>query len=484
MERLDLNDIQGLILYGYGKFAAACYVLLQIQDPAAAKGWLADLAPQITSAIRNPSEQIDQHPTCLNLAFTQAGLRALHLDETALAGFSREFQEGMVLTEHRQRLLGDIEDSAPEHWSWGGNHSTAVHLVLMLYAVDQPTLEQFYQTQVSAFSNHGLTEVTKLDTQRLPNRREHFGFRDDIADPIIAGTDRQGNPNNTINAGEFILGYQNGYQQYTNRPLLPTAQDPQALLPEDLAGSGLRDLGRNGSYLVFRQLSQDVQLFWQYLDQAAKQTNGSNNPTTRLQLAAKMVGRWPSGAPLVEAPEQDNPALANQNDFLYHTTDADGVKCPFAAHIRRTNPRDALEPEPGSQETLDRTNRHRILRRGRAYGPPVAASMTPEDILNAPPDHQERGIHFICFNANIGRQFEFIQHTWINNPKFDGLYSEDDPLMGDRAGQAAGKSGTFTVQATPVRQQVSGLPRFVQVRGGAYFFMPGIRAVRFLAALP
>ena len=125
-----------------------------------------------------------------------------------------------------------------------------------------------------------------------------------------------------------------------------------------------------------------------------------------------------------------------------------------------------------------------MIRRGRAYGPPVAPTMEPADILRAGDDARERGLHFICFNTHIGRQFEFIQHTWVNSPKFDGLYTDDDPLIGDRGADGKDEGGTFTVQAAPTRKRVCGLPRFVHVRGGAYFFMPGIRAVRFLAALP
>jgi Dyp-type peroxidase family len=483
METLNLNDIQGVIIYGYGKFSSACFVLLQITDADTVKPWLARIADQITSAARNPSERIAQQPTCLNIAFTAKGLSLLGLEHSTLEMFSREFQEGMALTEHRRRLLGDLQESAPEYWQWGGPDMPVIHCLLMLYASDDATLKEFYNGQMADCRHNGLQQIAKLDTQRLPERKEHFGFRDDVADPIIAGTDRQGKPENTINAGEFILGYANGYQQYTHRPLLKPEQDLQQLLPNDPAGSGYRDLGRNGSYLVFRQLHQDVRLFWQFLEDASRNLDGSSNPEARLKLAAKMVGRWPSGAPLVESPNQDHPELGNQNDFLYHGTDPHGLKCPFGAHVRRVNPRDGLDPDPGTQESLERVNRHRILRRGRAYGTPLVASMEPRDILQAGDDHRERGIHFICFNANISRQFEFIQHTWVNNPTFAGLYREDDPLLGDRAGQKQSASGYFTVPACPVRQQVAGLPRFIQVRGGAYFFMPGISAVRFLATL-
>jgi Dyp-type peroxidase family len=472
MNAPDLKDIQGIIIHGYGKLAAACFVLLQITNAKAAKNWLRKLADQITSAQTNPSQSGQQ--TCLNIAFTHEGLKTLGLDETTLSQFSNEFQEGMSLTEHQQRLLGDFGESDPQRWQWGSSTTEPIHILLMLYAIDEATLDRVYEEQAQAFNSGGVKQIRKLDTYRLPKHREHFGFRDDIADPAIAGISKQGTPENTINAGEFILGYPNGYEQYTNRPLVKAERDSQKVLPNDPQGSGDRDLGRNGSYLVFRQLHQEVRSFWQHLEQV------SQNSQERLKLAAKIVGRWPSGAPLVESPDDDAPDLADKNDFLYYNSDPHGFKCPLGAHIRRVNPRDSLPPERGSQETLERVNRHRILRRGRTYGKPLAESMEADDILKAEAFDSDRGIHFICFNANISRQFEFIQHTWVNNPKFHELYSDDDPLIGDRA---QGEATTFTQQATPVRKCLAGLPRFVQVRGGAYFFMPGIGAVRFLASL-
>jgi Dyp-type peroxidase family len=480
MDTLDLNDIQGIIVYGYGKLAAARFVLLQITDASAAKTWLSQTADAITNAAANPSK-IGQE-TCLNLAFTAAGLQALGLDQQTLAMFSNEFLEGMTLTDHRRRILGDHGESAPEYWQWGGPDTPEVHILLMLYAIDEETLDRLCETQSNQFKNYGIHTIGILPTYRLPKRREHFGFRDDIADPAIVGTE-PGIPENTIPAGEFILGYTNGYGQYTNRPLVSVEQDSYQLLPPDPAGSGRKDLGRNGSYLVFRQLRQDVRLFWESLDKLTSQPDGNRNPEARLKLASKMVGRWPSGAPLVASPDQDQPELAEKNDFMYMQDDPHGAKCPFGAHIRRVNPRDSLPPDAGSQETLERTNRHRILRRGRAYGKPLAESMEPSDMLQAEDSGEERGLHFICFNANISRQFEFIQHTWVNNPKFNGLYNDDDPIMGDRGrSESEGGSGKFTEQAVPVRKCVAGLPRFVQVRGGAYFFMPGINAIRFLAS--
>jgi Dyp-type peroxidase family len=478
MSKLDLTDIQGIIVRGYGSLRGARFVVLGIRDAAAAKRWLGEL--DVRSGETRPTES----DTCVNVAFTRAGLEKLGVYPDVLAMFAAEFREGMTGSEHRRRILGDLEESAPESWRWGGPGTAGVDVLLMLYA-SEDRIEAVYQAHAARFAGAGLDLIAALPTIYLPDRKEHFGFRDGIAQPLIDGLEAAGRPENTVAAGEFLLGYPNAYGQYTDRPLLARERDPGGLLPEPADGSGRRDLGRNGSYLVFRQLSQDVFKFWSTLDDRTRAANGAQDPTARDRLAAKMVGRWPSGAPLVKSPDRDNPQLMDDDAFLFHGSgDPDGLMCPIGSHVRRSNPRDSLDPTPGSQESIDVGKRHRLIRRGRAYGPPVAPSMASGDILAAGDDARERGLHFICFNTHIGRQFEFIQHTWINSPKFDGLYADDDPLMGDRGAGGKGDGGTFVVQAAPVRKRVVGLPRFVHVRGGAYFFMPGIRAVRFLSALP
>jgi deferrochelatase/peroxidase EfeB len=174
-----------------------------------------------------------------------------------------------------------------------------------------------------------------------------------------------------------------------------------------------------------------------------------------------MVGRWPSGAPLVKAPDQDAEALADDNDFTYRD-DPRGLACPIGAHIRRANPRDSLGTDPaGSLRTSDR---HRLLRRARSY-----------DLGR----DGGTGLYFICLAGDLGRQFEFVQHTWLNNATFNGLYDDADPLTGPRDPAGA----TFTVPGRPVRRRYRGLPQFIRTRGGAYFFLPGISAVRYLAQL-
>jgi deferrochelatase/peroxidase EfeB len=183
------------------------------------------------------------------------------------------------------------------------------------------------------------------------------------------------------------------------------------------------------------------------------------------------VGRWPSGAPLVRAPEGDDAAHARDNTFVYDN-DPTGQRCPLGAHIRRANPRDSLEPGPEESAVL--TRRHMIMRRGRPYGPPIAP-------FQKEPTPQERGLFFIAVNANLGRQFEFMQQTWLNNPKFDGLYDETDPLTGPRDPKLG---GSFSIPDVPARRRLHGLPAFVTTHGGGYFFLPGLPALRYLARLP
>lgn len=459
---LDLHDVQGLFARGYGDLKAAAFLLLGIEEAASARRWLGQAIDSITSADGRPRDR------ALNLAFTSNGLERLGLDRSAVALFSNEFAAGMT-TPHRTRILGDLGESAPERWEWGGPNGPAIDAALLLYARDGGVLAPFEAEQTRALAEGGLGVVRRLGTADLDGV-EPFGFRDGVSQPFVEGLGRTGPPENTVRAGEFLLGYVNEYGLYTDRPLLDPTADPGGVLPRDPAGSGRADLGRNGSYLVFRQLRQDVGAFWRFVDAATRRPNGSSRPDARLRLAAKMVGRWPSGAPLTLAPDADDPALAEANDFAYFEHDRRGTRCPIGSHVRRSNPRDSLDPRPGTADSFEINRRHRLLRRGREYGPPL-----PMEQALAEDDVADRGLHFLCLNANIARQFEFVNHTWLNNPKFDGLYDDADPFFAP---------GAFTIPTDGVRERVTDVPRFVSVKGGAYFFLPGLAALRYLAGEP
>lgn len=459
-EALDLGDIQGLMARGYGRLPHAAYVLLAIDDPAPARrviNGFVDVGSVSTVAMPTPDR-------ALNLAFTAVGLLRL-TDSAALPDrFSEPFLTGMV-TEYRSRVLGDVGANDPQHWVWGGPTTDSVHAVLLLYAADQQSLVAWHDSLVADLKTHGIRVLQTLSTVRLSNR-EPFGFRDGISQPLLAGLGSAQREGDVVKDGEFVLGYVNEYNQRTERPLLPAAEDPHRILPRDPDGSGWADLGRNGSYLVFRQLRQDLTAFEAYLDHAAT-VDGRIDERERDRLAAKIVGRWRgSGAPLTLAPEYDDPAHGAANSFGYQALDQDGLRCPVGAHIRRANPRDSLAPDPGTSASRDVNRRHRLLRRGRAYGPGEHAAGV------------EHGLHFQCLNTNLARQYEFVQHSWVNDPGFDGLVGVEDPLVGPRIDGPS----SFVVPGLPVRRHYQGLPQFVTVRGGAYFFLPGIRALLFLTS--
>jgi deferrochelatase/peroxidase EfeB len=283
-------------------------------------------------------------------------------------------------------------------------------------------------------------------------------------------------------------------------PEVPAETDPGHVLPAAPDRPARRDFGRNGSYLVFRQLQQDVRAFWSYLYEAKDRIPGSAPGREGAEwLGSRFVGRWPNGTPVTRYPDRPGPEREDDLDrFLYHERnrhkegDGFGTRCPIGSHIRRTNPRDTTLPVPHDvelsgapddpkkwQHQLELTLAHRILRRGRIYGPPFDPSFEPEALRRC--DDAERGIHFLCFNANLSRQFEFVQSNWAMNPTFAGLSRDPDPLLGAQRTYPF-PAGDFTMPGCPTRR-VHGLPRVVEVRGGAYFFMPSRAALTYLAKL-
>jgi Dyp-type peroxidase family len=479
---LEKDDMQGILVRGYGGHTSASFLLINFKPGNAgrdaAKQWLGRL--KVADGAARPDS------TIVNVAFTARGLGRLGCPAQLLVGFSDPFLAGMT-TEHRRRILGDDGASAPEHWDWGGPEK-AVDGVVLVYARSEDSLKTRLTEIESDLAVHDIS-FTKLDTKSLKVDmdgffREHFGFSDGLTAPPIEGLS-DGARDQLIKPGEFFLGYQNEYGRYTERPLVDPAQDSDGMLKNDVEGTGKRDFGRNGTYLVFRQLSQDVRGFWAAVDEAAAGQPGATPAERRIRLASKMVGRWPGGAPLVLAPDRDDPSLATK-DFAFHAEDRDGLRCPVGAHIRRTNPRDSLDPQPGTPESVAVNKRHKLLRRGRTYGTPLDKSLDPEKVLAKKDDGGARGLHFICLVANITRQFEFVQASWANSPQFGGLIDDVDPLIGRRGRfthpQPAGATASFTVPGQPARRRVHGLPDFVTVKGGAYFFMPSLSAIRFLAA--
>jgi Dyp-type peroxidase family len=470
MEPLEKHDIQGIVLKGYGQMAATRYAVLQIDDAARAKVWLARMSLEVSDGDHRA------RVTALNLAFGYHGLKALGLRDANLRQFAREFREGMT-DAHRQRLLGDHGSDSPDRWRWGGTTGDArlenIHVLLMLFAATDAIRMDYWSQLKPVICDHGLTIIAELDGYLTANGRNPFGFNDGIAQPQIAGNHPDTSPDNTVAPGEFLLGYRNEYGVVPESPRIPIAElaGDAGLLP--FSSAEVKDLGRNGSYLVYRQMQTHVTKFQEYIAANAA------DPAERVLLASKMFGRWPSGAPLASYPDAD-PApgpddINSENDFGYHGDDREGRRCPIGSHIRRTNPRDVFE-DNAATKSLSLTKKHRLIRRGRYYQEHV-----PEWL--GEPGHDEIGLQFMCLNADISGQFEFVQHTWANYPHFDQLYHDPDPIIGVVGNPPAGLEQDFTVQKCPVHRRVHGLPRFVTIRGGAYFFIPSITAIKYLATI-
>ena len=508
--QVDFQDIQGLVRFGHGHLGGARFILLNIADAAAARAWL-DKAP-VTTAANSAKADV-----ALQVAFTCDGLKAIGVSDDILKGFSDEFIVGMAGDRSRSRRLGDVGPNDPERWRWG-RLGKVPHMMVLLYAITPERLESREAEIKRVPWQTAFVELDRLSTDDIGGM-EPFGFKDGVSQPALDWECRKAlrlhdtlDYTNLAALGEFLLGYPNEYARYTDRPLIDPKDDPERILPLSEDVPGKRDFGRNGTYLVCRDLAQNVTGFWRYVDQ---QANGDLKQ--RWDLAHAMVGRTLEGDPIVRLrPEPvdgvatDRPA-AWHNQFTYEN-DPDGTSCPFGAHIRRANPRNSdLPPDARSlirrlvriigfgskgprDDLLSSTRFHRILRRGREYGPrlEVAGILGDPDETGQPTSrpsdetlHAERGLRFICLNANICRQFEFVQTAWVANPKFDGL-DERDPLLGDRAPIASRGIATdrFTrPQDDGLNARVAGLSDFVTVRGGAYFFMPGISALKYIARI-
>jgi deferrochelatase/peroxidase EfeB len=489
---VDFSDVQGLVRFGYGKMRGASYALLRVKNRDAARAWLR------TAKVSSAEAQSPPPSTALQVAFTAAGLEAIGIPRAIIDGFSPEFLSGMG-NPNRARRLGDIEANAASQWDWGYGPNTP-DLLVMFFA-NSKELDGFIQSSKGNAWNEAFEEMRWLGTADLDGV-EPFGFTDGISQPTIDWAqmrdvnEPQLDYTNVVALGEFLLGYRNEYDKYTVRPLIDADPVSRGLL-NALDAPQKKDVGRNGTYLVMRQLQQDVRGFWQF---AKKQSGGDEGSAER--LAEAFIGRTRQGSPLVRSQEQPIPGVGSDpddvclNQFTF-AKDPSGTRCPFGAHIHRANPRNpdypgrptGLEklitmlgfgPKGFRADLMSPVRFHRVLRRGREYGPGLPPYEADEP---APPHDPERGLHFLCLNANISRQFEFLQNAWMNSSKFSGLTAETDPLLGNRAPISG---CPVTNDFTEPRQDgsprhVSGLPQFITLRGGAYFFLPSLRALRFFA---
>ncbi len=447
---MNRGELQAIVASGFGGRGAARYVFVRARTGSRPGDVRAELATRVLPHV--VSVESEKPPAFAQLAFGPGGLRALGLDDDELDTFPREFVQGMAHPE-RARVNGDRVDE----WHLGVH---GLDVLVAVFAGDDDAAAALEADMLDGAA-HLERACEPLVASRLPGQREHFGFRDGISQPAIEGVhaDPRG-PERPVPTGEFVMGHENVYGQLPAAPSL--SRERGAGLPDSRVSPGRVDLGDDGTYLVLRKLEQDVFAWRAWLREASRPLAG-HVVDPEAYLGAKVVGRWKSGAPLVTCPHRDEPDHALDNAFDYDL-DLSGLACPRGAHIRRTNPRGALPPSPPRSRAAVETRR--LLRRGRPYGPPAGEA----------PDGVERGLVFVCLCANLSRQFEFVQQTWVEGIKFDGGWSEDDPLVGARRDGA----DRFTIPREPVRYAPRGLPRFVTARGGGYFFLPGMSALRWL----
>lgn len=503
---LDLSDIQGNIIRGYGRFGfpMARYFFLRIDNGEQARSFIDKVIKYVTTSMRwgsDSPDKISKPKVTTNIAFSFSGLRALDLPMASLIGFPQEFIMGM---KKRKDILGDDGSSAPENWDKIWNEE--VHVWLSINGMSLDVIEDRYQalmklvekkaSGVTLLTGHrgddGELDLPYQDASVLyekgkPIGKEHFGYTDGIGDPVFEGeTD---NPTRVIGrgkignngewtplaTGEFILGHPDEAQEYPHAPL-PVV------------------LSRNGTFMVYRKLHENVGSFNRFLNEHSKNYPvEEESPEMKKELlAAKFSGRWrDNGAPVVKAPSVKSKAEWDQRyneasdaekhrmltDFTFDD-DIEGGKCPLSAHIRRINPRGSLDF--GNKDAYETptalVNRRRILRRGLPYG----------RAKNPRSNKGNHGIIFMALNASIERQFEFVQQQWINYGNDFKQSNDKDVLLGNHSPTCPSK---MVIPADPNPKQFEGgppyfikdIPRLVETRGGEYFFIPSITALRMIA---
>jgi len=484
---LEASDIQGLVVRGYGHLKHARFLVLEVTAgrEADARAYLRGLVGRLNTAQdRSPK-------SALQVALSAPGMTALGVDAKVIEAFSREFTEGMA-DAVRAESLGDEYDNAPANWAWGTDRKA--HVLLLAYAGSEAALDKLLDEERAAMGG-AFVETSKstamLEMERGPagekRFKEHFGWRDGISTPKVAGVTAEGATKTNVEwwtdpiaPGEFVLGYENEYKVYTESPTLPLAHPAAAALPTTPDGTK-RDLGKNGTYLVFREMEQDVFAFWKYLE--GSREDGATPAQKAIALGAKMVGRWPGGAPLETSLERDEFARTSDNAFLYRCNgDEVGLACPIGSHIRRANPRDHLATDRPAEESEIMVRKHQMIRRARPFGPPVDPEMRPEELFakRDEPDGVKRGLHFLCLVGDIARQFEFVQRAWIDSPVFGANWHDGDPIIAQRR-RTAQQNDQFTCPAKPVRRSYKGLPDVTKLVGGGYFFLPGLKALAVIA---
>ena len=437
---VELDDIQATVLRYRPEPYYGSHIMLRVDDARTGRELLRRLVPHVDSA----AEWWMADEPWIAVAITYAGLEAMGVPEDSLRSFPEAFRVGMAA---RAEQLADDGENHPAHWE--PNFGTGqIHIGLTVFSESEATWRRTMETARHHYEGlSGLTVLTIQDFGAQPGDLNPLGYRDSISQPAIEGSGIAPLPGQgpAIKAGEFILGY---------------AGEAGSPLPAPRPDV----LGRNGTYVGLRKYQSRVGTFNRFLH-----TNASTDHEREL-LAAKLVGRWRSGAPLTLAPAQDDQVLGadpmRNNDFTY-AEDPNGLRVPLGAHMRRMNPRDTKMP------ILANVKLHRIIRRSTTYGAPYdPLAMSPED------DETPRGLFFAFISAKAMATLEFLQREWINNGNFMELGDERDPNVG------AQKDGaTFTIPREPVRRRIHGIETFNILRGGEYFFLPSLSALRWITNL-
>ncbi|WP_037501265.1 Dyp-type peroxidase [Solirubrobacter soli] len=438
-DRLELDDIQATVLRYRPEPYYGTHVMLRVDDARAGRELLRNLAPHIDSA----AEWWRTGEPWIAAAITYPGLVALGLPAESLDSFPEAFRVGMA---GRSGQLLDVGDNDPAQWHRPFG-SGEIHLGVSVFSDSEEAWRQTLETARQHYEGRpGLTVVATQDFGAQPGDLNPLGYRDSIGQPAIEGScveplPGQGRP---IKAGEFILGYPGE----SGVPLPAPVPDV---------------LGRNGTYVGLRKYESRVATFNRFLREHAR------TDQERELLAAKLVGRWRSGAPLTLAPEADDPVLgadpSRNNDFTY-AADPHGHQVPLGSHMRRMNPRDT------EMALLADVNIHRVIRRSTGYGKPYDPDALSDE------DDRGRGLYFIFLSAKAMDTLEFLQREWINNGNFMSLGPERDPNVGLQEDGA-----TFTIPQAPVRRRIHGIETFNALRGGEYFFLPSLSALRWIADL-
>jgi Dyp-type peroxidase family len=509
---LEINDIQGNSLAGFNKDHQTL-LCLEIGDVAGTKNWLRNLIPFISTLdevlafnrlframrARRAIEPTGLVATWINIAFSSRATAKLAPTQAAEL-IDSSFQSDLY---QQSGILGDPTDpNSPGHntrWKVGGPGNVA-DILLMVASDSADQLGTEVDRLKTESTKAGLRLLYEEKGAVLPGAfsgHEHFGFKDGISQPGIRGrvsagledflTPRFFDPSDSrarlyarpgqplIWPGQFILG-------------LPRQDDQDPLKPRD-PDPAYPDWARNGSYVVFRRLAQNVSAFQEFVTKSAKELNLSAD-----LFGALLVGRWPSGAPVMRSPIQVDSELAMDslanNQFLFesdtapsklrsvrgypgdHFPDAKadffGVTCPHIAHIRKVNPRDAGTDLGGANDTLTRL----LLRRGLPYGPALVNVETPApELVN-----EDRGLLFISYQASIVNQFETVVTRWANSTlqPSDGGH---DPLIGQTENQGNRDRFIQVPRAVPPNTLMI-MKEWILPTGGGYFFSPSIRAIK------